>query len=533
MKFDHQMFIKLYEAQWGALGDNQASGIDALLGFLEQDGNVSDVRWAAYMLATTKWECSDTWQPIEEIGMGQGQPYGDPVTVTGSDGQTYVNTYYGRGYVQLTWKANYQNMSSDLNLGDQLLIHPEQALHPPIAYDIMSFGMLNGSFTGVALANFINDSQTDYVDARQIVNGLDHAGDIAGYATTLESLLRQSSGEGPASRQYHIVNAPSGVNARKGPGTSFPVVHSLANNNLISITCQVQGQVVNGTNIWNQLADGTFVSDFYCDTPYFNKFSPPLPVCQGGEQPSPGPTTYRHHIVNAPSGVNARKGPDTSFPVAHGLANNSAIDITCQVQGQVVNGTNIWNQLADGTFVSDFYCDTPYFNKFSPPIPVCQGAPQPSPRQPVIKGDDYPFPDAPIPPAMEQVDYWNFYCRECTSFVAWRMNQLGADFTNGMSGPNGPPPDGDPVYGNGEHWAAHAQTLGFLVNNTPSVGAIAHYDPNVSGAGDLGHVAYVAQVNGDGTIVIEEYNWFPAYGYSNPPRVIPASDVTSFIHIVS
>jgi len=65
MKFDHQMFIKLYEAQWGALGDNQASGIDALLGFLEQDGNVSDVRWAAYMLATTKWECSDTWQPIE------------------------------------------------------------------------------------------------------------------------------------------------------------------------------------------------------------------------------------------------------------------------------------------------------------------------------------------------------------------------------------------------------------------------------------------------------------------------------------
>jgi hypothetical protein len=73
--------------------------------------------------------------------------------------------------------------------------------------------------------------------------------------------------------------------------------------------------------------------------------------------------------------VNARKGPGTSFPVAHGLANNSAIDIACQVQGQVVNGTNIWNQLADGTFVSDFYCDTPYFNKFSPPIPVCQGAP--------------------------------------------------------------------------------------------------------------------------------------------------------------
>ena len=198
----------------------------------------------------------------------------------------------------------------------------------------------------------------------------------------------------------------------------------------------------------------------------------------------------------------------------------------------MVNGSDIWNQLADGTFVSDFYCDTPYFNKFSPPIPVCQGAPQPSPGQPVIKGDDYPFPDAPIPPAMERVDPWNFYCRECTSFVAWRINQLGVYFTNGMSGPNGPPTDDPPLFGNGEHWAEHASNLGYAVDNTPSVGAIAFFAPGVSGAGDLGHVAYVAQMNGDGTLVIEEYNFNPAYGYSNPPRVIPASDVSNFIHIV-
>ena len=250
MKFDHQMFISLYEAQYGAIDDSQVSGIDALLGFLEQDTDVSDVRWAAYMLATTKHECADTWQPIEEFGMGQGEPYGNPVTVTGGDGKTYVNTYYGRGYVQLTWEANYQNMSQDLNLGDQLLIHPEQALNPPIAYDIMSFGMRNGSFTGVGLSDFINGSQSDYVDARQIVNGLDQADLIAGYASTLESLLRQSSaGEGPGPRQYHIVNAPDGVNARKGPGTNFPVMHGLANNSVIDITCQVHGGVVNGSNI--------------------------------------------------------------------------------------------------------------------------------------------------------------------------------------------------------------------------------------------------------------------------------------------
>ena len=568
--------------------------------------------------------------------MGQGYPYGNPVTVTDPDGNTYTNIYYGRGYPQLTGKDNYQKLGQDVGLGDQLLYHPEQALDPTISYNVMSFGMRNGSFTGVGLGDFINDSGCDYVDARMIVNGLDNAGTIAGYAMTLESLLRQSSaGEGQGPGQYHIVNAPDGVNARKGPGTSFPLVHSIANNSPINITCQVQGQVVNGTNIWNQLADGTFVSDFYCDTPYFNKFSPPLPVCQGAQQPSPvppqpspvpptyphhivnapsgvnarkgpgtsfpvvrlvpngsaiditcqvqgqvvngtniwnqladgtfvsdfycdtpyfdkfsppipmcqgapqpslvpthhsavppGATTYPHHIVNAPNGVNARKGPGTSFPVVQGIANNSLVNITCQVQGQVVNGSNIWNQLSDGTFVSDFYCDTPYFDKFSPPIPMCQGAPQPSPGQPAIKGDDYPFKDSP--PDQEGGDPWAFYYRECTSFVAWRMNQLSVNFSNHMTGPNGTAG----TFGDGYTWADNALAIGFGVDNTPTVGAIAHYDPDVSGAGDLGHVAYVAQVNEDGTIVIEEYNWFPAYGYSNPPRVIPASDVTSFIHII-
>src|SRR5262249_54441223 len=212
MKIDHQKFKDLYNAQYGALegalDDSQASGMDTLLGFLEQDQDVSDVRWAAYMLATVKEECANTWQPIEEIGKGQGLPYGNPVTVTDGNGNTYVNTYYGRGYPQLTGEDNYQKMSENLNLGDQLLYHPEQALDPTISYNVMSFGMRKGSFTGVGLGDFINDSETDYVNARQIINGLDMADMIAGYATTLESLLRQSSaGEGPGPRQYHIVNA--------------------------------------------------------------------------------------------------------------------------------------------------------------------------------------------------------------------------------------------------------------------------------------------------------------------------------------
>ena len=167
-------------------------------------------------------------------------------------------------------------MGQNLNLGDQILIQPERALDPPISYDIMSFGMRNGSFTGVGLETYINGSQCDYVNARRIVNGVDRADLIAGYAKTLESLLRESSAGGETGhRQYHIVNAPDGVNARKGPGSNFPVVHGIANNSQIDIVCQVHGEVVNGSNIWNKLSDGTFVTDVYCDTSNFNAFSPP------------------------------------------------------------------------------------------------------------------------------------------------------------------------------------------------------------------------------------------------------------------
>jgi hypothetical protein len=130
MKIDQEKFINLYKSQYAALGSSQASGLGTLLGFLEQDRDVGDLRWAAYMLATVKHECANRWQPIEEFGKGQGMAYGNPVPVTGSDGKSYTNTYYGRGYVQLTWEANYRNMSQNLNLGDEVLIHPERALEP-------------------------------------------------------------------------------------------------------------------------------------------------------------------------------------------------------------------------------------------------------------------------------------------------------------------------------------------------------------------------------------------------------------------
>ena len=193
MPYDHQVFFTQYSQACGALSQSQHDGLDFLLSHIEQDTEITDVRWAAYMLATVKHECADRWQPIEEFGKGKGQPYGTKVTMYDADGKPYVNCYYGRGYVQLTWDYNYRNIGQTLGLGDDLLIHPELALEPETAYRIMSYGMTRGTFTGKKLSDYINGSACDYKNARRIINGLDKWALIKGYAETLEALLEKSA----------------------------------------------------------------------------------------------------------------------------------------------------------------------------------------------------------------------------------------------------------------------------------------------------------------------------------------------------
>lgn len=189
--FDEAKFFESYTKSYSALKPEQATGLGKLLALIGLDPDVQDVRWAAYMFATIKHECAETWHPIEEFGKGKNRDYGVPVTVHGPDGKEYVNVYYGRGYVQLTWKDNYERLGKLLSL-DDLLIDPAIAVQPEPAYRIMSFGMRNGSFTGKKLGDFIHENVCDYQNARRIINGLDQCQKIRRYAETLESVLRAS-----------------------------------------------------------------------------------------------------------------------------------------------------------------------------------------------------------------------------------------------------------------------------------------------------------------------------------------------------
>jgi len=170
---NRKFFFDYVRAQlFKTLTQSQVDGMEAILAEWDRQHPARDPRWLSYMLATTHHETDKTMQPIEEYGKGKGRTYGKPDPLTGQ-------TYYGRGFVQLTWKNNYQRMGQRLNIN--LVGHPELALDLKIATEILFTGMMDGMFTGVGLGNFFRANKEDWINARQIINGLDKAELIAGY----------------------------------------------------------------------------------------------------------------------------------------------------------------------------------------------------------------------------------------------------------------------------------------------------------------------------------------------------------------
>jgi surface antigen len=89
-----------------------------------------------------------------------------------------------------------------------------------------------------------------------------------------------------------------------------------------------------------------------------------------------------------------------------------------------------------------------------------------------------------------EYDPWNYYLRNCTSYVAWKISQ---EFNGrNISG-----------WGDAKSWATSAQNVGYHLDSTPQVGDIAVWGPEV-GDGH-GHVAYVASVS-NGVATFDEYN---------------------------
>lgn len=165
--------------------------MNAILDEWESGKWQADLNKLAYMFSTSIHETAYTMQPIIERG---GPAYFDKYEPGTKIGKMLGNTqkgdgllFKGRGYVQLTGRANYVKASQ--KLGVDLINFPDQACEMKNAIKIMFFGMFEGWFTGKKLDSYITDAKADFVNSRRIINGTDRAQDIAVYAKKFRAAL--------------------------------------------------------------------------------------------------------------------------------------------------------------------------------------------------------------------------------------------------------------------------------------------------------------------------------------------------------
>lgn len=154
------------------------------------------------------------------------------------------------------------------------------------------------------------------------------------------------------------VTSPGPLNARSGPSTSYSVVRTYAPGSTLYVRCQLPGSSVGGTKIWNKLADGTYVTDYYVSTPGTTGYSAPLPLC------------LLPYQVTGDS-VNLRTGPGTGYAIAGSLPAGALARVLCQRTGSKYGTTSIWNKLNNGRYVTDYLVATPSNTGYSPPLPRC------------------------------------------------------------------------------------------------------------------------------------------------------------------
>lgn len=188
----------------GKLTADQVKGMDAIIAA----GADLDPRWLAYALATAYHETGRAMVPVMENlnYSASGLLKTFPKYFTKSDAAKYARNpvaianrayanrlgngdeasgdgwkYRGRGAVMITGRTNYVKFG--------IAMDPDKALDIDKSASILLDGMVRGKFTGLKLATYFNEKATDWVNARRIINALDKAELIAGYAKKFHAAL--------------------------------------------------------------------------------------------------------------------------------------------------------------------------------------------------------------------------------------------------------------------------------------------------------------------------------------------------------
>lgn len=193
----YQGYRKYFENR---LTQGQVNGFEATFDYIRDSFGVG---WSGlpYVLATFYHETGRTMQPVREGFAKSNEEAVRIVTRMYEQGRISTNyakpdpvtglSYYGRGMIQTTWERNYRKLGFVLFNNSEIFVNnPDLLLDLKISVETSIEGMKLGLFTGKRLSDYLTKEKKDYYNARRIVNGLDKASLIAGYAERFEKIIQ-------------------------------------------------------------------------------------------------------------------------------------------------------------------------------------------------------------------------------------------------------------------------------------------------------------------------------------------------------
>jgi len=197
---NRQKFYEGFRSKFGKLVQPKVDAINFLLDEFDKSELFDSKAKIAYAFATIMRETAETFQPVKEgywitnnrvqklynYYYNHNRHALDTIFPNGLAGKNYL----GRGRIQTTHNYNYKNIGD--KLGIDLLNNPDLALDNETDWKILELGFSTGIWTGKKLSNYINDDIVDYYNARKIVNGLDHAREIANDAEKFYNIIEFS-----------------------------------------------------------------------------------------------------------------------------------------------------------------------------------------------------------------------------------------------------------------------------------------------------------------------------------------------------
>ena len=141
---DRAYFKAHFPKSLGKLTSTRLAGCEAMFDAWDALPHFDYLDWLAYAMATAWHETGATMAPVRESFAKTDADAVKNVTdyckkagipnyaARNSDG----NSYYGRGYVQLTHAANYKKLGQKLGMGDALYNSPDLVMEPETAAKI-------------------------------------------------------------------------------------------------------------------------------------------------------------------------------------------------------------------------------------------------------------------------------------------------------------------------------------------------------------------------------------------------------------